>query len=174
MPALYSLAQHEALVEADGKLLPSEQILSFLDDLYVDTTRERAHEAYIEVADTVHRRAGVRSNLGKLQAWSSGRGPPPPEFAALWPGAWKADRDDSENGLKILGTPLGRPAFVAQFAQGRVAAEQQLLDQIVFLPDLQCAWLMLSMSATPRANHMIRMIPPPLSKPYARWHDDAL
>ena len=38
MPALYALAQHDALVEADGQLLPSELLLAFLDDLYVVTS----------------------------------------------------------------------------------------------------------------------------------------
>ena len=77
MPALYSLAQHDALVEADGRLLPGEQIFSFLDDLYIKTCRARARSAFDEVAGAVECGAGVRSNLGKLRAWSSGGGRAP-------------------------------------------------------------------------------------------------
>ena len=42
MPALYSLAQHDSLVEADGSLLPQERLLSFLDDLYIVTSRDKS------------------------------------------------------------------------------------------------------------------------------------
>ena len=40
--------------------------------------------------------------------------------------------------------------------------------------DLQCAWIMLSMSAVPRANHMIRMVPPSLVRGYTLAHDNAI
>ena len=46
MPALYALAQHDALVSANGNLLPIERVFSFLDDLYVVTCRTRAGEAF--------------------------------------------------------------------------------------------------------------------------------
>ena len=90
MPALYALAQHDALVTADGNLLPNELILSFLDDLYVVTCRARAYDAFQEVASAVQAHAGVRTHLGKLRAWSSGGGPAPVDIAALGPEAWTA------------------------------------------------------------------------------------
>eukprot|EP00959_Pyramimonas_sp_CCMP1952_P470508 9496763-Pyramimonas_sp.AAC.1 len=70
MPALSALAQHDGLVEAESMLQPSERILSFLDDHYVVTTRDRAAAAFRIVANAVERHAGVRSHLGKLRAWS--------------------------------------------------------------------------------------------------------
>ena len=66
-PAFYAVAQHDALEAARGELLPSEHILSFLDDLYVVTTKARAAAAFRVVAEEVERRAGVRSHLGKLK-----------------------------------------------------------------------------------------------------------
>ena len=42
------------------------------------------------------------------------------------------------------------------------------------MPDLQCGWVMLSMSAVPRANHMIRMVPPSLVHVYSLAHDNAI
>ena len=42
MPALFALAQHDALVEAASQLNPNERVFSFLDDLYVTTSKQRA------------------------------------------------------------------------------------------------------------------------------------
>ncbi len=64
MPALYSLAQHRALVEAAGQLLPTERVFAYLDDLYVLTTRPRMRTAFEVVASAVERVAGVRTHLG--------------------------------------------------------------------------------------------------------------
>ena len=104
MPALYSLGQHDALVEADRELLPSETILAFLDDLYVVTSKARAGEAFKVVASTVERKAGVRTHLEKLRAWCAGGGEAPSDLAALGADVWTADKEDHLNGLVILGT----------------------------------------------------------------------
>ena len=52
--------------------------------------------------------------------------------------------------------------------------EQELLDQLPQLPDLQRAWLLLAMCAAPRANHVLRTVPPMLVAPYAKMHDDVI
>ena len=150
MPALYSLAQHDGLVEADGQLLPSELLLAFLDDLYVVTTRGRAHEAFEIVSECVQRKAGVRTHLGKLKAWSSGGGPAPLEISAIGPDVWTADKPDHLNGLVVLGTPLGKPAFVKAFVDGKIEAEKQFVEKVLKIEDIQCVWVMLSMSAVPQ------------------------
>ena len=142
--------------------------MSFLDDLYVVSSTARAHDAFQTVASNVEEMAGVRTHLGKLRVWSAGGGPAPPEIAKLGPDVWTADKEEALNGLRVLGTPLGRAAYVEQFSAARVAQEQLLLSEIEQLPDLQSAWLMLSMSAAPRANHMVRMLPPSKSGDYAR------
>ena len=74
----------------------------------------------------------------------------------------------------ILGTPLGKAAFVEAFVETKIVAEKTLLDKVLKLEDLQCAWIMLSMSAVPRANHLIRMLPPSISRAYAEKHDELL
>ena len=117
MPALYDFAQHDALKAADDRLLPDELLLSFLDDLYLVTCRARAHDAFRTVADEVETRAGVRTHLGKLRAWSSGGGPAPQALADIDPDIWTADKIDSLNGIMILGTPLGKNEFVDAFAE---------------------------------------------------------
>ncbi len=168
MPALFALAQHDALVEASGNLLPSERIFSFLDDLYLITCRVRAAEAFEEVASCVERHAGVQSHLGKLRAWCRGGGPAPADLQAVSTEAWTADKPDEQNGLVILGTPLGKPAFVEAHARKRLEVEQRLLRELPEMKDPQQAWVLLSQSAVARANHTVRVLPPTTSSVYAQ------
>ena len=65
MPALFALAQHDALVSAAGKLQPNERLFAFLDDLYVVSTPTRAATAFLTVAEEVETHAGVKLHLGK-------------------------------------------------------------------------------------------------------------
>ena len=60
------------------------------------------------------------------------------------------------------------------FSQDRVAKEIAYLEVVSKMPDLQCGWVMLSMSSVPRANHMIRMVPPSLVHVYSLAHDNAI
>ena len=178
MPALFALAQHDALVAADGELLPDEHVFSFLDDLYVTTSKARAFEAFEAVSSSVERHAGVRVHLGKLKAWCK-RGGEAPEGLENLRGdndepVWQADKPDAQNGLVVLGTPLGTDAFVEHHADKRLEIEQRLLDELPKLSDLQCSWVLLSQCAVPRANHTVRILPPTLSRCYATKHDAAL
>ena len=74
----------------------------------------------------------------------------------------------------VLGTPLGRKAFVEAHDEERMRRERMLLERLQDMPDLQCQWAVLSQSAVPRANHTLRILPPSLSKRYAEQHDEAL
>ena len=62
MPALFALAQHNALEEANGNLAPSEKLMAFLDDLYLWICRDRAAEAFQELASTVRERQSRCAN----------------------------------------------------------------------------------------------------------------
>ena len=83
MPALYSTGQHSGLEAAAGNLHPGERLFSFLDDLYLITTRERARAAIDEVTQTIEHHCGVRSHMGKLRAWCRGG---PARSCCLGPG----------------------------------------------------------------------------------------
>ena len=67
--------------------------------------------------------------------------------------------------LLVLGTPVGHSEYVRAWATTRAHKERYLLEQLPRLPDLQCAWLLLAMCASPRANHALRTVPPPRSPP---------
>ncbi len=155
-------------------MLPDEHILAFLDDLYLVTSKARAGEAYELVAGHVERHAGVQSHTGKLRAWCKAGGPAPPDLQAISAEAWTADRPGDLNGLVVLGTPLGKPAFVQKHAAERTAVEHKMLRHLPAFKDVQAAWALLLYSAVPRANHTIRVLPPSQSQAYAKEHDDAL
>ena len=46
------------------------------------------------------------------------------------------------------------------------------MDRLQAVPDLQSAWLLLSYCAAPRANHILRLLPPATSSDYAEGHDE--
>ena len=171
MPVLYALGQADALEHAAEQLHEDDTIFAFLDDVYVVTSRTRAAVAFRTIADCIERYAGVRSNLGKLEAWSPSGGAAPPGLEAISPSAWKGDRPGIENGIKVLGVPIGQPAFVEAIVEERMTEERRLLERIPQMPDLQCAWALLLYSAVPRSNHFLRLLPPSIAASYARAHD---
>ena len=155
---------------------------AYLDDLYLVVPKHRAAAAYHTVAETVRDLAGVQSHEGKLRAWCSGGGPAPADVAALTTEAmaargeyvWTADLPAAQNGLMVLGSPIGTAEFVKAHGERRMTEETKLLDLLPQLPDTQCAWLLLLLSAVPRANHLLRTVPPPLLEDYTTNHDNAL
>ena len=87
---------------------------------------------------------------------------------------WTGDAPTSHRGVQILGTPLGHADFVASHADRRIAEEERFLLKVARLPDLQCAWLLLTFCGVPRANHLLRVLPPTVVAPYAARHDDII
>lgn len=174
MPALYALGQHKALQHAASQLREGEYLFAYLDDLYVLCPKERAAAAYRAVAESVATRAGVQSHLGKLRAWCSGGGPAPADLAALGDSVWTADLPPEDNGLQVLGVPIGTAEYVKARGGERLQEERELLNLLPDLPDTQCAWLLLALSAVPRANHLLRTVPPSQISAYAKEHDAAL
>ena len=157
MPALYALGQHDGLAAGAARLHPDDFTVAFLDDLYVVTTKERARAAFDAVTEAVEKHAGVRTHLGKLRAWCRAGGAAPPGLASLGAEVWVADRRKEENGLQILGTPVGTAAYVEARARERLEEEKRLLQHLPELPDLQCTWLLPCLSPAARANHLRRV-----------------
>ena len=52
--------------------------------------------------------------------------------------------------------------------------ERELVHQLPQLRDLQRAWLLLAMGASPRAHNVLRTVPPQAVEPSARAHDAAI
>ena len=108
------------------------------------------------------------------RAFALGVTPPPPGISELGDAVWRGDKPPAERGLVVLGTPIGHPDFVQAWAAERMQQERKLLQQLPELPDLHCIWLLLSMCASPRANHALRTLPPSESRGYAAAHDETI
>ena len=173
-PALFALGQHDALCQAAAALHPDDALMAFLDDLYVVTVPERARAALDSTTGAVATHCGIAPNLGKTRVYATAEGPPPPGISELGEAVWRGNKPPAERGVVVLGTPIGHPDFVRQWAEERMSEERRFLQHLPLLPDLQCSWLLLSMCAAPRANHALRTLPPSTSGGYAQAHDAAI
>ena len=80
----------------------------------------------------------------------------------------------THQGLTVLGTPFGSDAYVQQRLALKREEHDRLLQRIPSVPDLQAAWLLLHCCAVPRANYLLRSLPPAATAAYASSHDAAV
>ena len=76
-----------------------------------------------------------------------------------------------QQGIKILGTPLGHPAHVQRFLNSISEEHQTLLRRIPLVGDVQAAWLLVVHCAGARTNYTLRCVDPEAVEPFARRHD---
>ena len=76
--------------------------------------------------------------------------------------------------MRVLGTPLGHPDYVAQFLRDKRREQDSLLERIPAVQDVQVAWLLLLMCASPRSNYLLRALAPSVTLEYAMSHDAAV
>jgi len=110
-------------------------------------------------------------NLGKLAAWSKTVTAAPAGLERFGGGIWKSDVMPDRQGLKVLGTPIGTPQFINRFCAEQIEEKAQLLNSIPKLPSLQAAWLLFYFCAVPRINHLLRTLPPDITRAAALHHD---
>ena len=178
MPALFALGLHQALVAVQAGLLPSERLFAFLDDIYVVCSPDRVADVHASLQAELWRHARTQVHQGRTQLWNRD-GVTPRGTEVLTVAARIEDEDaivwrgdpalPQEQGVKILGTPLGHAAFV----QDQLArlSHDVLLERIQAVPDLQVAWLLLVFCTASRANCYLRVVHPDLPRPFAEQHD---
>ena len=127
MPLLFSLGQHPALEEVSRSLVPGEHLFAFLDDIYVVSKPGRVGRIHDLLAAALWRHSGIQIHHGKTQVWNRACIRPDvcdrlervaqvvrPD-AQVWRGSMlPTDRQ----GVRVLGTPLGHPHYVARHLQG--------------------------------------------------------
>ena len=91
--------------------------------------------------------------------------------ATVWKGPGLPEEDQ---GIKVLGSPLGHPAFVARHLERTSTKHQVLLDRIPLVQDVQSAWLLLLHCACARANYLLRVVRPSAAVNFAETHDRAV
>ncbi|CAE7242891.1 unnamed protein product [Symbiodinium sp. CCMP2592] len=74
MPALYALAQHEALCDLHSQLQDGEAVFAFLDDTYVVAAPDRVRTLYDALAAALWDRARIRLHQGKTRIWNAAGG----------------------------------------------------------------------------------------------------
>ena len=158
------------------ELRPEERSLAFLDDLYLTAQPDRIQPLFQAASRCLYERARISLNHAKTRVWNAAAVEPPGladiSAADVWRG--NAQLPEAEQGITVLGAPLGGHAFVR--AQLDAVRNKQfcLLQVLPTLPDLQVAWLLLLYCASPRSNYALRIIPPELTDRFAIEHDAAV
>ena len=86
---------------------------------------------------------------------------------------WKGDPQlqEEQQGVWVLGVPLGRGEFVRVFLEKKNKEHETLFQRIPWLNDPQSAWLLLLMCASTRANLWLRSVHLDLTEAFAPQHD---
>ena len=169
MPLLFCLGQHEALQGAHRGLRAANP--------------ERVGPVCAMVQGALRQEAGISIHVGKTKIWNQ---------AGVQPGACDIleraahDRDPDarvwrgagvppeEQGIKILGTPIGHPEYVRRFLIRLTDEHQTLLDRIPLVGDVRAAWLLLVHCAAVRATCSLRCVDPEAVEGFARRHDQGM
>ena len=179
MPALYAIAQQPALREVQAALREGEAIFAYLDDTYIVAAPERVKELYERYRAALWSHARVELNFGKTRIWNAA-GEEPRDIAdlqqeggdAVWVGDWSLPQE--QQGLVVLGAPIGNEAYVQRQLRLKRDEHDRLLQRIPAVEDLQAAWLLLRHCACPRANYVLRALPPASTAEYASARDEAV
>ena len=138
MPLLFSLGQHAALAAANARLEGGERLFAYLDDIYVICSPRRVLEVHRVLQEELWAHARIRIHHGKTQLWNQG-GSEPAGVVELTVAArlvepdavvWKSDPEFplSQNGLRVLGAPIGHPLYIVDQLASK-SAEHELLFQ---------------------------------------------
>ena len=175
MPALFSLGQSTALQAIHSQLHPTETLLAYLDDIYAVVAPDRVRTVYDVMANELRTHTRIQLNSGKTRVWNAA-GATPPGLEALGPEVWVGNTTlpREQQGITILGAPLGTAEYVAQQLLHSSQSHQALLERIPTVDDLQSAWLLLLFCASPRCNHTLRTTPPQLIQDFATRHDTSV
>ena len=175
MPLLFALGQHPASEAVQHQLVDGESIFANLDDIHIVTVPERTSIVYNLLQNPLWHTAGIRIHQGKTKVWNNAgeqpaacevldrmaRAADPTVTTSVWRGS---DVPVSQQGMKVLGTPLGHPAFVRAHLERTCGEHQTLLDRIPMVSDLQSSWLLLVHCASARANYISRVVEPEVAE----------
>ena len=164
--------------------MPSEHLLAFLDEIYVVCSPERVSDVYASLQHELWRHSRIEVHQGKTQLWNrDGVMPSGCEATTIAARAqdenaivWRGDHELPlvQQGVKLLGTPLGHVAFVEDQLAKLSVSHSVLFERIQAVTDLQVAWLLLVFCAASRANYYLPVVHPRLVHTFAERHDAAV
>ena len=170
MPALFALGQRSALQAVQEQLRPGEHLFAFLDDIYTLVQPARVRPVYDLLEQHLSATAHIPLHRGKARVWNAS-GVQPPSLTSLGADVWVGDLGlpAAEQGMIILGAPLGSDVFTGQHLNNLSATHQELLSSLPELQDLQASWLLLLFCASPRSSHQLPLTSPhAMTKPFPR------
>ena len=127
MPLLFSLAIHNALAAVKAQMIQGEFLFAFLGDLHVVAQPAKIRFVYNLLGARLHEGGGIQLHEGKTRTWNRG-GLCPEGMQELGPEV------RSPCGVKILGTLVGSPEFVARPPFEHPAERSGLRGR------MRCAW----------------------------------
>ena len=152
LPALFSLSQHPTLQAVQAQLQDGERLFAFLDDVHVVCSPPWVNAICGLLQHALFAHSSIRVYHVETQVWNRGVVPGGIEVLQVVarvndPDAivWRRDPTlcNEEQGVRILGTPLGHPKFVRSQLAALSETHDQLLEKVLSIQDLQCAWLLL-------------------------------
>ena len=140
--------------------------------------------SYASLQHELWRHSRIEVHQGKTQLWNKD-GVMPSGCEAMTIAAraqdenaivWRGDHELPvvQQGVKLLGTPLGRAGFVEDQLAKLSVSHSVLFERIQAVTDLQVAWLLLVFCAASRANYYLRVVHPRLVHTFAEHHDAAV
>ena len=148
MPIFCSLGQHRTLEAVDREMGANQHLMAFLDDIFFVTMPREVGEVHAVAQEKLWIHSCIRV-VGKTKVWNrAGIRPLACDMleriarvenpsATVW---WCSDIHTADQGIKVLGAPLGHPDFVANLQR---VEQEQPLGQNPSMFDVPSAWLLL-------------------------------
>ena len=182
MPMLFAMGQHRALEAVQRRLVTMKSCSrSWTMCTWFAHPRELLmfwqfwHRSFNVTHTSICTRArpkcgteAVRSRKGIEAITRAARAVKPD--AIVWRG--ETSLPPEEQGIKVLGAPIGHPAFVHKYLEKKSIEQAELFQRIPHVKDTQACWLLLLMCAATRANFWLRMVRSEDSLAFAERHDD--
>ena len=95
-----------------------------------------------------------------------------PDHTTVWRGS--VDAPTHEQGITVLGTPLGHDDFIRAHLKHIMQEHAVLLEQIPSVPDTESAWALLLHCANATANCCLQVVRPNVAEDFAHAHNAGL
>ena len=166
--------------QSSGACGSRRRLFAYLDDIWLVSKPERVGDLHSIAERELWGRARIRIHSSKTHIWNRfGRKPADcdellrraemlDEEARVWTGS---EIPSTQQGIKVLGCPLGHEDFVRAQWEATTAKHSALLQARPNVLDVQSAWLLLLHCASARANYQVRVLRPDAVDQFARTHD---
>ena len=182
MPLLFSLGLHTSLKSISDRLLTTEKIFAFLDDIYLVCRPNRVAAVCEIVRQELQRHTNIDIHCGKTKIWNRS-GEKPSGVDQLTVAArvqdpraivWRGDQEIpvSEQGMKVLGVPLGRDEYAAKFLEKKTEHHDTLFAKDSVGPRRPSQLVVAVPFCAPRGpTFILRNVNPEVARSFAISHD---